>query len=458
MIGNPADNTRLQQVNEEIYKRNAELVAVNKTLSLLRQLYQISLQSLDTGHLADQVVSAVREGLNHEAVALFVIGDENTTHLRGFSASERISRELVGFEIGSGIEISDQEKRILTRCISSRNLEQLSSLVDIFGGLMTDGQTQVISRVGHIKTVLTYPLISAKGAIGVLAIAMNRGYEELSEFDRHALADLPAVIALALDKSLLYSELQEANDKLKALDKARAEFVTIASHQLRTPPSTIKWYMAAVLAGDFGPLSQELRAALERVMVSNDAQIAIIDDLLNVSRIERGKLEFFFEKLGLEPIVRAVFQQMQPMAEMKKLQLVYLAPSEELPTVTIDKEKIKQVLINIVDNAIKYSDKGVIKIGLNQKGNDLVVKVTDTGKGISKAELHSIFNKYTRGSESVTHANGLGLGMYVAKVVMEQHHGLVWAESDGVGKGSVFQVSIPIGAQPTTSVVDLTKN
>jgi signal transduction histidine kinase len=256
---------------------------------------------------------------------------------------------------------------------------------------------------------------------------------------------------------ILSKQLAEANEQLKLLDKARAEFISIASHQLRTPPATIKWYVAAVLAGDFGNLAPELQAAIERVQVTNDAQIHTIDDLLNASRIERGKLEFFFEQGDLQMVTQSIVDQLTPLAQMKKLALVYHKPNFKLPELLLDKEKIRQVINNFIDNAIKYSMTGNISVDLTQDKENLIVKVTDNGKGIKPEEAPHLFDKYARGHDSVTHATGLGLGLYVAKVIVEQHLGKIWAESAGEGKGASFFFSLPIKSDLKPTTVDLTK-
>lgn len=254
---------------------------------------------------------------------------------------------------------------------------------------------------------------------------------------------------------VLSKELASANEQLKALDKARAEFISIASHQLRTPPATIKWYLGAVLNGDFGQLSDELKAALTRTNITNEAQISTIDDLLNASRIERGKLEFFFEKFNLEPMVKTLVEQLEPLAQMKKQHLVYTPPAMPIPDIIVDHEKVRQVVNNMIDNAIKYSKVGDIHITIAADDNNVVVRVKDTGKGIERGELENVFNKYARGKDSATHATGLGLGMYVAKVIIEQHRGKIWAESDGPGKGSTFAFSLPIKSDLKASTLDL---
>ncbi len=255
---------------------------------------------------------------------------------------------------------------------------------------------------------------------------------------------------------LLTTQLEAANVKLKALDQARADFITIASHQLRTPPATIKWYVAAILSGDFGELVPDVKLQLEKVQATNNSQISLIDDLLNASRIERGKMEFLFEETELEPITQMTYDQLMPLAGLKNLKLVYNKPKEKIPPIMADKEKLRQVINNFIDNAIKYTKEGSITIDLTADKDNVRVMVSDTGKGIATDLAPNLFEKYNRGKDSVFHAQGLGLGLYVCKIVVAQHNGKIWAESDGEGKGSRFIFTIPIHNNlKATTLLDL---
>jgi len=257
---------------------------------------------------------------------------------------------------------------------------------------------------------------------------------------------------------ILTKQLEAANEQLKILDQARAEFITIASHQLRTPPATIKWYLAAILDGDYGKFDDSVKDQLRKTMSTNNSMIALIDDLLNASRIERGKMEFIFQPTNMDEITQITVDQLLPQAEMKKLQLVYNKPISPLPILNADKEKLRQVINNMIDNAIKYTMAGKIEVTLSQTAKDIMVKVTDSGRGVSKDQLKGIFQKYERGKTPARNSSGLGLGLYVAKVIVEQHKGKIWVESKGEGKGSSFIFTVPIKAALTETVFDLTKN
>jgi signal transduction histidine kinase len=255
----------------------------------------------------------------------------------------------------------------------------------------------------------------------------------------------------------LTKQLEDANEKLKTLDTARAEFITIASHQLRTPPATIKWFLASLLSGDYGAMTDEQKDVLEKTTRTNNSQISLIDDMLNVSRIERGKMEFLFEPADLLDLANLTFEQLEPMAKEKGLELMFDRPETKPPIILADKEKIRQVMNNLIDNAIKYTKAGAVMVSLSATPEEIRFSVKDTGKGISPEEQKTIFEKFSRGKESIKQSAGLGLGLYVAKVVVEQHKGKIWAESPGEGQGSSFIFTLPINSGlQTTTLVDFT--
>ena len=460
MANKTAKDTNLQELNEQIYRHSLELAEVNKTLSLLRKLYQISLLTLDPAQLSEKISDIVRVDLNMEVVGVLLY-DEQKKILNPFvfSKSERYRKASTELKTDLDKQKLDtpEQNPLLKKVILEKQWQTAGSMQDIYGEWVKVDKLKKLDEEAHLQNILLYPLLTQDSLIGVLLLGLNRPYDSVNDFEKDAISSLIDVVAVALDKALIYEQLEALNKQLVALDKARAEFISIASHQLRTPPATIKWYLGAVLNGDFGELSTELHAAIERANVTNEAQISTIDDLLNASRIERGKLEFFFEKNSLEKVVSDLVVQMQPLAQMKKMNIVYRPPNEVYPDIMMDKEKVRQVVNNMIDNAIKYSKAGDILVSLEKVDGDLVVKVKDTGKGISADELKTIFDKYTRGHDSVTHATGLGLGMYVAKIIIQQHNGQIWAESAGAGKGSTFIFSLPIESKIHDTSVDLMK-
>jgi signal transduction histidine kinase len=254
----------------------------------------------------------------------------------------------------------------------------------------------------------------------------------------------------------LSDQLVIANDKLRQLDKAKSEFISIASHQLRTPLTSIKGFTSLLLEGTYGQVPETQRGALEKIYISNERLIQLVEDLLNISRIEAGRMEFDFEEAAIEDLVDEVVKTLEISAKAKDLYLHWKKPSGALPKVKIDIAKIKEVISNMVDNAIKYTPKGGVTVRVekntvwnsdrNEYQTFVRVIVSDTGIGMDAEEINMIFEKFQRGKQVAHyHTEGTGLGMYIAKKIVAEHKGRIWAESDGKGKGSRFILELPAG-------------
>lgn len=239
-------------------------------------------------------------------------------------------------------------------------------------------------------------------------------------------------------------KLEDANVKLQKLDKAKSEFLSIASHQLRSPLTAIKGYISLFLEGSYGQITEEMKKRLQNVYEANERLIKLINDLLNISRIESGKTEAKIEKVDLKELVQSVVQELDIKAKEKSLTLqVQNAQAPQL--VRADKDKLRNVILNLVDNAIKYTSAGSITIKLTQKPPVYRIEVTDTGEGMDAKDLERMFQSFTRGEAGAKHwTGGSGLGLYIAKEFVKLHKGKIWAESAGKGKGSTFIAELPL--------------
>ncbi|KKU51614.1 MAG: PAS/PAC sensor signal transduction histidine kinase [Parcubacteria group bacterium GW2011_GWA2_47_10] len=251
------------------------------------------------------------------------------------------------------------------------------------------------------------------------------------------------------DLLALSAKLQHANDDLKKLDESKSEFITIASHQMRTPLSTSKGYISILMEGTFGKLSAGQIEALHKIYVTNERLIKLIDDLLSLSRIEAGKILYDFKRTDLVQAVKEVVEESAPITEKKHLRIIVTMPSFPAPYVLADVDKIHQVILNLLDNALRYTDRGGAEIRFYQTNIDekpyLGMIVEDSGRGIDPEDLAHLFTKFTRSERTrKLYTEGSGLGLYVAKKVIEDHNGRIYATSGGVGKGSSFFVELPI--------------
>lgn len=249
-------------------------------------------------------------------------------------------------------------------------------------------------------------------------------------------------------------QLEAANEKLKQLDRAKTDFINFASHQLRTPITSIKGFSSLLTEGSYGELAPAQKEAVKKIEIVTGRMASLVEDFLSASRIDSGTMKYEFEKCKIEDICQEVATTLFPKANSNKLYLKYEKPIAAMPELLIDGSKTRETISNLVDNAIKYTKEGGVTMSLelaeNQqlKTNDkrvVRIIVSDTGIGIPKDELAHLFAKFSRGLDiKRLTASGTGLGLFVGKSMIEKQGGKVWAESEGEGKGSRFIVELPV--------------
>jgi signal transduction histidine kinase len=242
----------------------------------------------------------------------------------------------------------------------------------------------------------------------------------------------------------LAGQLKSANARLKKLDTAKSEFISIASHQLRTPLTVIKGYLSMIKSGDFGQLNKKQKEPMDKVSESSERLVQLVENMLNVSRIEAGRIQFNFSDIQLENLVKSVVDELTTKAKLKSLRLNLKLPSEPLPKLKLDEEKMRQVIMNLIENSIKYTDQGSVSVELRREGENIKFSVVDTGAGIKKEDMGKLFQKFSRGTGATASMEGTGLGLYVARQMVEAHKGKIWAESEGEGMGSKFCFTLPV--------------
>ncbi len=244
---------------------------------------------------------------------------------------------------------------------------------------------------------------------------------------------------------VLSQELAEANQELKRLDAAKSEFISIASHQLRTPLTAIRGYISLVLEGSYGKVTPTLQDVLNKVYVVNNRMGQLVEDLLSISRIESGRVQYNLVATQLEPMVADLVDMFSIMAKSKGLSLKMKLPKKSLPKLMIDATKMREVISNLIDNALKYTKEGGVTVTVEGDDRYVAVRVQDTGIGVDPNDSKRLFEKFTRSSETMKlDVSGTGLGLYVGKNFVEAHGGLLSVESEGPSKGSTFIIKLPV--------------
>jgi len=260
------------------------------------------------------------------------------------------------------------------------------------------------------------------------------------------------LIRSVIDEIKYREQLQKAYAALKELDTAKSEFISIASHQLRTPLTAIKGYISLALEGTYGKLDGKMRRSMNNVYASNERLIRLVNDLLSISRIESGKMKLELERTDIQDTIQSVMEELKIKAQEKHLKLIFEEPQHVLPKIFLDQAKIRNVISNIIDNAIRYTDKGDITVRIYQQSEPqtLLIEISDTGAGMTREEIGKLFESFSRGTTGTMRwTEGAGLGLYIAKQFVQMHKGKIWAESEGKGRGSTFFIELPVQKQLT---------
>jgi signal transduction histidine kinase len=240
-------------------------------------------------------------------------------------------------------------------------------------------------------------------------------------------------------------ELRQAYEKLQELDKMKDEFVSITSHELRTPMTAIQGYLW-MLEKKGGKLNEKQARYVEKAQHGSARMLSLINDMLDVSRIEQERVELEIKEIDLLPIINDTVEELKARAEERKLRLELVRSREKLPTVKGDAEKVRRVLTNLLGNAIKFTEKGRVTVDAYRKGKFVQVNVADTGRGIAKEDIPRLFKKFGRlESDFVTaaEAGGTGLGLYISRALVERMRGKISLQSEP-GKGSTFSFTLPV--------------
>ena len=244
------------------------------------------------------------------------------------------------------------------------------------------------------------------------------------------------------------TELEEANKRLRELDKVKTEFISVAAHQLRTPLAAIKWTLSTIIETDEDNLTTEQKTLLLKGYESTERIIRLVNQMLVVTRIESGRIQYEFTPIHIENVIDAVLLDFVAVSEEKKVEVVFHKPETQLPYVQADPDKIRSVLQNLIENSMQYThENGLIELSAEQEGEMIKVSVKDNGIGIPKKQQSGIFNKFFRAENaSKERTDGSGLGLFVMKNIVENHGGAVGFESEE-DVGTTFFFTIPIATE-----------
>ncbi len=314
------------------------------------------------------------------------------------------------------------------KVVSTEILVFALSTVTFFEILIADTTGLIVYRSLIFVAVLSFGIFLIKSVV--------REIEQREEIEQ-----------LATQLSRSNDELESANTKLKELDKKKTEFLSLASHQLRSPLTAIKGYSSMILEGSFGKLEKQTEEAIRVVFESSQKLVMVIEDFLNVTRIELGRMKYAFDTIDIGELITNVINEQKPNIIHRGLTITFDKVAGDYHAYA-DLGKVSQVFSNLIDNSVKYTKEGSLTSKLeliqNDRGEKIIrFSIKDTGVGIGPETLPHLFEKFTRAEDAAkTNIIGTGLGLFVARQIIEAHGGKIWAESAGKGKGSTFFVEL----------------
>jgi signal transduction histidine kinase/putative methionine-R-sulfoxide reductase with GAF domain len=295
----------------------------------------------------------------------------------------------------------------------------------------------------RLKAFLVSPMIARGRTVGVLSADNRVSRAPIPPHTVDLLHTFAAQAAVAVENARLFQEIQEKSQQLELASKHKSQFLANMSHELRTPMNAVLGYTDLILDGIFGDVPAPIRDTLERVKTNGHHLLSLINDVLDLSRMEAGQLTLSLGDYAMGEVVHAVVSAVESLAAGKKLAFKAIVPAD-LPPGRGDERRLTQVLLNLAGNAIKFTDAGEVSIEARATDGAFLVSVSDTGPGISEADQARIFEEFQQADSSSTRAKGgSGLGLSISRRIVELHGGRLWVESVP-GEGSTFHFTVPL--------------
>ena len=415
--------------SEEAIRRRNEYLAASAEIS------RLVTSTLDLNSIFARTVNLITERFNFYHAGIFIV--EET----GFNA---VLREATG---RAGAEMKERKHTL--------QLNEKS----IVGKVTLDGQAVVANDVTinplhkvnpllpETRAEAALPLRIGNRVIGAIDI-QSKTVNAFTEDDIAVLQSLADQVAVAIDNARSFELSQEAVMEMREIDRLKSQFLANMSHELRTPLNSIIGFSRVIIKGIDGPVTELQQQDLTAIYNSGQHLLGLINDVLDLSKIEAGKMELAFDEVNIADVTSSVLSTMSGLIKDKPIQMKRII-QPNLPTVRADAIRVRQVMINLLSNASKFTDEGdiIVEVGLKPGPtgrNELRVSVTDSGPGIAKQDQTKLFQAFSQVDDSPTRkTGGTGLGLSICQHIINMHGGRIWVESD-LGKGSTFHFTLPL--------------
>jgi GAF domain-containing protein/CheY-like chemotaxis protein/anti-sigma regulatory factor (Ser/Thr protein kinase) len=321
----------------------------------------------------------------------------------------------------------------------------------LVGRVMSTGESVLINDVSQeldyqmidarTRSELIMPIRQGNLLLGVLNLESPQ-VNAFTESDQHLLEAMADQAAVAITNARAYEAERQAVERIREVDRLKTQFLANMSHELRTPLNSIIGFSRVMLRGIDGPLTDMQSTDLTSIYNSGQHLLGLINNMLDLSKIEAGKMELSIESVNLNDVAKTVMSTAIALVKDKAVKLEQDVPPD-LPTVMADPTRVRQIILNLVSNAAKFTEKGIVRLRMVSTPKEVLISVTDSGIGIAADKLEHIFEEFTQVDASTTRKyGGTGLGLAISRSFVEMHKGRIWVESE-VGVGSTFTFTLP---------------
>lgn len=454
----------LNKAQEELDKRLNGLDALQKTSRLIST-------TLDENEIFKRLDQSLIVDLGFEKNLICIYDKDQALQGRlnvGFSP-EDVQFVVASLEKEKNLVQALKEGHAFTSAASSPRREPAASEVRRESGQPAGKQAQEsIIRIFDVQHFVLTPILTQNNISGILFVGNRSNTSAITEGDEELVSVLASQIGQALENARLFeqaygatqaleSKVQErtkqlasALEEVKLIDKTKSEFISAVSHELRTPLTSIKGYASLLITGKLGAVPEAVKERLEKINAHSDNLVKMINNLLDIARIESGRAEMKMEKCDITAIIETARDLLTPQMREKNLQWK-TDIGEGIPELFLDKHQVERIFINLISNAIKFTlEKGTITVRVRRDPRAATIEVSDTGIGVSREDLNKLFDEFYRVDNVINqNVKGTGLGLSLVKKIVDAHKGRIWVTSE-VNHGTTFHFTLPL--DPATAV------
>ncbi|MBL7131500.1 MAG: GAF domain-containing protein [Candidatus Omnitrophica bacterium] len=437
----------------ELHKTQSELDKKITGLYTLQKISRILSTTLDENEIFEKISEEYLTELEFDKAISFLIDPTQFTSLENnldvklkIGYNEKEIKEIFTSEFAEDIFGPVIKKAAIISSLDPKtDPKKLNSII----------------KICKINSFICAPISIKEGIIGVLFVGSESSYSPITLGDKEIVSILATQIGQSLENARLFEEtwrsqqeleikvkqrtkeLSEALEEIKIITKRKSDFVSAVSHELRTPLTSIKGYAALLSAGKLGEISTPVKERLEKINKHSDGLSQLINNILDISRIESGRVEMKIEDINLKDLLDSLADLFTPQFKEKQIDFRQELP-ENLNTMPADKNQLQRVFINLIGNALKFTPaKGKITVRIKKINEFIQIDVEDTGKGIAEKNLNKIFEEFYREDNEVNqNVKGTGLGLSLVKYIVEAHKGKIWVNSK-LNQGTTFSFTFP---------------